>query len=108
MDIQLYSCDNTFPLQIEHILREKGYQVEPTSELNFITDKIHGAFSFRILRGLGSLKVLGSAGEGIFVFHMVCDNEPGPHSLNASEQMYDEVETIMLRNGADLYDVVDL
>jgi len=108
MDIQLYSCDNTFPLHIENILREKGYRIEPTPELNFVTDKIHGAFSFRIQRGMGSLKVLGSAGEDTFVFHMVCDNEPGLHTWNASDQMYDEVERIMLTNGADLYTVEEL
>ena len=108
MDFQLYSCDNTFPLHIENVLREKGYRVEPTPELNFITDKIQGAFSFRIQRGLGSLKVLGSAGKDTFVFHMVCDHEPGPHSLNASDELYDEVERIMLTHGADLYDVEEL
>lgn len=108
MDIQIYSCDNTFPLHIENVLKEKGYQVEPTPELNFVTDKIHGAFSFRIQRGLGSLKVLGSPKKEIFTFHMVCDNKPGPHSWNASDIMYDTVERILLTNGADLYAIEEL
>jgi 3-methyladenine DNA glycosylase AlkD len=108
MEIQIYSCSSTFPSHIEEVLREKKYIIEPLSELHSATNKIHGSFSFRIRKGMGELKVLGSEVDGTYLFHIVGGNDLDSLSRQAAEEMLDDVEAIMLTNGADLYKIEEL
>ena len=108
MEIQIYSCAATFPILIEKILRERGYIVEPIPEIHSRTSKIHGAFSFRIKKGKGELKVIGNEEDDIYIFHIIGNHEGDPISMNIAEDMLDRVEKIMLTNGADLYEIIEL
>ena len=102
MHIQTYTCSSTFPNEIQDILREQGFCVGPLPEVHSHTNRIHGAFSFRITRGSNSLRVLGVQEDERFGFHIVGDPEVGLSPNDVSSELYDEVEQIMLRNGADL------
>lgn len=102
MDIQTYTCDSTFPNTVQDLLRQQGFYVESLPEVHPHTDRIHGAFSFRITRGSDSLRVLGAEQNGLFGFHMVGDPGGGTFAKEVPSELYDEVEQIMLRNGADL------
>jgi hypothetical protein len=108
MDIQTYICDSTFPNTIQDILREAGYHVEPLPEVHAHTDRIHGAFSFRIIKGFDSLRVVGMEDDGRFGFHMVVDPGDDSSLKEVPTELYDEIEQIMLRNGADLGRVEEL
>ena len=108
MEIQIYSCSATFPSHVEEVLRKNGYLIEALTELHSETNKIHGAFSFRIRKGMGELKVLGSENDGTYLFHIVGGNDTDSLSRQAAEEMFDDVEEIMLTNGADLYKIEEL
>lgn len=108
MEIQIYSCSATFPGHIEEVLREHEYIIEPLTEVHAVTNKIHGAFSFRIRKGMGELKVLGSGDDGTYRFHIAGGNDLDSLSRQAAEEMLDDVEEIMLTNGADLYEIEEL
>ena len=102
-NIQLYSCSNTFPSEIKIILQEHGFIIEPLHELNKHTDRMHGAFSMRIRRGQGCLRLLGTEDKGQYGFHLVAEPTNDEYQINMSLDLYDEVETLILTNGADFF-----
>ena len=108
MNVQGYICGSSFPNDIQDVLTDHGFLVEPLPEVHHETNRIHGAFSFRVRRGSDTLRVLGVEDSGTFGFHMTEDPSDDPGAEGASDQFYNEVEEIMLRNGADLGDAEEL
>ncbi len=108
MEIQIYSCSAKFPGHIERVLQENGFVVEPLTELHAYTNTVHGAFSFRIRKRQGELKVVGSENGDEYRFHMVEGNDLDSHAQQVTDEMYDDVERLMLTHGADLYDIEEL
>jgi hypothetical protein len=108
MEIQYYICNSSFPNKIQELLRERGFFIESLPEVHKYTNRIHGAFSFRITKGSDTIRVLGVEDHNEFSFHMVEDPPEGEFSTGLSPEFYDEVEEIMLRNGADLGEIQEL
>ena len=108
MEIQIYSCSSRFPGHIEDVLQENGYVVEPLTELHAYTNTIHGAFSFRIRKGLGELKVVGCENDEEYGFHMIEENDLDSFAQQVTEEMFYEVEELMLTHGADLSHIEEL
>ena len=108
MEVQHYTCNSSFPYEVQDILRDKGFFVDPLHEVHPHTNRIHGAFSFRITRRSDTLRVLGVEDKGEFHFHMVEDPSDGVISTNVSSAFFNEVEEVMLQNGADLGEITEL
>jgi hypothetical protein len=108
MEVQHYICSSSFPNSIQELLSAHGFYVESLPEVHHETNRIHGAFSFRVTKGPDTLRILGVEDSGTFGFHMVDDPSDDPATTGASDQFYDEVEELMLRNGADHGDIEEL
>jgi len=108
MEVQHYICSSSFPNDIQELLTNHGFYVEPLPEVHHEPNRIHGAFAFRVTKGSDTLRVLGVEDDRAFGFHMVEDPSDDPDVEGASDKFYNEVEELMLRNGADLGDVEEL
>jgi len=108
MAFPIYKCNSTFPNEIQKVLRDHGFQVEPLPEIADHMDKIHGGFSFSVRRGNAGIRVAGAEDKGAMYFHVVFDNSLNPLSWRPSAKLSGEVHEIMVEHGAELVDVEEL